>query len=181
MILKKIFFFLSKKEKKKKKKKKRNRWSHWIYRVYSSFNSSLESSARGPFHKRTYDYDQNLIMFIISNSSWFEICFNIFIKNLGRCSYARTFKQNRQFCKLLQSTKILVVVLSDIDCGLFRNWFWLADFEIGLTADVTGQQRMLTPPRHLILPSQLSGARVAPAGYTRFCICLLDYDYLTHF
>jgi hypothetical protein len=29
------------------------------------------------------------------------------------------------------------------------------------TAGVTGQQRMLTPPRHLILPSHLSEVRVA--------------------
>jgi hypothetical protein len=34
-------------------------------------------------------------------------------------------------------------------------------FEMGLTAGVTGQQRMLTPPRHLILLSHLSEVRVA--------------------
>jgi hypothetical protein len=28
-----------------------------------------------------------------------------FMKNLGRCSYSRNFKQNRQFCKFLQSTE----------------------------------------------------------------------------
>jgi hypothetical protein len=33
--------------------------------------------------------------------------------------------------------------------------------EIGLTAGVTGHQRMLTPPRHLIVPLHLSGVRVA--------------------
>jgi hypothetical protein len=34
-------------------------------------------------------------------------------------------------------------------------------FEMGLTAGVTGQHGMLTPPRHLILPSHLSEVRVA--------------------
>ena len=34
-------------------------------------------------------------------------------------------------------------------------------FDYGLTAGVTGQQRMLTPPWHLILPSLLSKVRVA--------------------
>jgi hypothetical protein len=33
-------------------------------------------------------------------------------------------------------------------------------FEMGHTAGVTGRQRMLTPPRHLILPSHLSEVRV---------------------
>ena len=37
----------------------------------------------------------------------------------------------------------------------------------------TGQQRMLTPPQHLILPSHLS---MAVLPYTRTCNCLLDYD-----
>jgi hypothetical protein len=32
---------------------------------------------------------------------------------------------------------------------------------VGLTAGVAGQQRMLTPPWHLILPSHLSKVRVA--------------------
>jgi hypothetical protein len=35
---------------------------------------------------------------------------------------------------------------SDFGCGLFC----LLDPEVGLTVDVTGQQRTLTPPRHLI-------------------------------
>jgi hypothetical protein len=46
-----------------------------------------------------------------------------------------------------------------------------------LKAGVTGQQRMLTPPRHLILPSHLSESVLL---YTRFCNCLLDYDYVLH-
>jgi hypothetical protein len=41
--------------------------------------------------------------------------------------------------------------------------------------DVTGQQRMLTSPRHLILPLHLSGVRVAVHS---ICICLLNYDYV---
>jgi hypothetical protein len=41
---------------------------------------------------------------------------------------------------------------------------------VGLTEGVTGRQVMLTPPRHLILPSH----------YTRFCNCLLDYGYVLH-
>ena len=52
------------------------------------------------------------------------------------------------------------------DCSvnlIWTNWFWLLifEFEVGLTAGVTCQQRMRTPPRHLILPSHLSGIRVA--------------------
>jgi hypothetical protein len=43
------------------------------------------------------------------------------------------------------------------------HWLWLPifEFEVGLTAGVTGQQRILTPPRHLILPSHLSEVPVA--------------------
>ena len=35
----------------------------------------------------------------------------------------------------------------------------LKQYDVWLTAGVTGQQRMLTPPRPLILPSPLSGVR----------------------
>jgi hypothetical protein len=41
----------------------------------------------------------------------------------------------------------------------FRGFFF--KFEEGLTAGVTGQQRMLTPPRHPIVRSHLSEVRVA--------------------
>jgi hypothetical protein len=59
--------------------------------------------------------------------------------------------------------------LTDFDCGIFRSvhLLWTLNlttdiiFEMGLTAGVTGQQGMLTPPRHLILPSHLSKVRVA--------------------
>jgi hypothetical protein len=53
------------------------------------------------------------------------------------------------------------------DCSVYliwTHWFWLpiySVFKVGLTAGVTGQQRMLTPPRHLILPLHLSEVRVA--------------------
>jgi hypothetical protein len=75
---------------------------------------------------------------------------------------------------------------TDFDCGFFclplldsliltagcsihliwTHWIWLLslpifEFEMGLTAGVTGQQGMLTLPRHLILPSHLSEVRVA--------------------
>jgi hypothetical protein len=40
--------------------------------------------------------------------------FNIFIKNLGRCTSARNFKLNHQVCKLLQSTE---------DFGRSRKFF----------------------------------------------------------
>ena len=46
---------------------------------------------------------------------------------------------------------------TDLDYGSYR----LSNLEIGLTAGVTGQQGMLTPPWHLILPSHLSEIRVA--------------------
>ena len=54
----------------------------------------------------------------------------------------------------------------------------ISDFDWGLTAGVTGQQRMLAPPWRLILPS-LCRRFVLP--YTRFCICFfLDYDCIWH-
>jgi hypothetical protein len=59
----------------------------------------------------------------------------------------------------------------DLELSLLR------DKEIGHTEGVAGQQRMLTPPWHLILPSYLSGS-VLP--HTWFGICLLDYDYVWH-
>jgi hypothetical protein len=60
----------------------------------------------------------------------------------------------------------------NVDCRLFRlpdldilhlnfGWFLFSDIEIGNTNGVTGQQKMLTPPWHLILPSYLSGVRIA--------------------
>jgi hypothetical protein len=48
--------------------------------------------------------------------------------------------------------------IPDVDFG----YTFLPDTEIGLTAGVTGQQRMLTSPWHLILPLHLSGVHVAP-------------------
>jgi hypothetical protein len=42
------------------------------------------------------------------------------------------------------------------------------------TAGVTGQQRMLTPPRHLFI------CRGSVLSYIRFSNCLLDYDYELH-
>jgi hypothetical protein len=46
-------------------------------------------------------------------------------------------------------------------CGLLR----LPDLEIGFTANVIGQQRMLTPPRHLIPPLVFPGIHVCPILY----------------
>ena len=51
-------------------------------------------------------------------------------------------------------------------------------FDYGLTAGVTGQQRMLTPPWHLILPSLLSKVRVALHS---ILYVFLDYDYVSYF
>jgi hypothetical protein len=56
-----------------------------------------------------------------------------------------------------------------LDCRLFRYWSSLTDFEIGLTAYVTCQQRMLTSPKHLILPSHLSGC---------VCLCCHTLDFV---
>jgi hypothetical protein len=47
----------------------------------------------------------------------------------------------------------------------------LHDFETRLTAGVTGQQGMLTPPRHLILPLHL---------LELILYLLFDYDYVWH-
>jgi hypothetical protein len=63
--------------------------------------------------------------------------------------------------------------------------FWLfayvlsriPNFDLERTAGVTGQQRMLTPPWHLILRSHLLGSALRN---TWFCICFLDYDYVWH-
>ena len=41
----------------------------------------------------------------------------------------------------------------------------LVAFGMGLTADATGQQGMLTPPRHLIPPPVCPGVRVSPFIY----------------
>ena len=38
---------------------------------------------------------------------------------------------------------------------------FILNFDQGLTAGVTGQQRMLTPPWHLIVLAPLSGVHVA--------------------
>jgi hypothetical protein len=49
----------------------------------------------------------------------------------------------------------------NFDWGIAQQEFFDHFDQVGLTAGVTGQQRMLTPPRHLILPSHLSEVRVA--------------------
>jgi hypothetical protein len=63
-------------------------------------------------------------------------------------------------------------------CLILTHWIWLSIFEMGLTAGVTGQQRMLTPSRHLILPSHF---RRSVLPYTRFCnwIMIAFYTLLT--
>jgi hypothetical protein len=48
---------------------------------------------------------------------------------------------------------------------------------MGLTAGVTGQQGMLTPPLHLILPSHLPKVRVALHSILQLPF---DYDYVLH-
>jgi hypothetical protein len=59
---------------------------------------------------------------------------------------------------------------TDLDYG----WYRLSNVEIGLTAGVTGQQRMLTPPWHLIPPLIYSEVRVRPFSDLYF---LLDLRY----
>jgi hypothetical protein len=44
---------------------------------------------------------------------------------------------------------------------LERSHIFLPDFDWGRTVGVTGRWRMLAPPRHLVLPSRLSGVPVA--------------------
>jgi hypothetical protein len=60
---------------------------------------------------------------------------------------------------LTANISVYLAGLTNFDCGYTE--FDNREFEMGLTAGVTGQQRMLTPPRHLILPSHLSEVRVA--------------------
>jgi hypothetical protein len=50
----------------------------------------------------------------------------------------------------------------DLDYGSYR----LPNLEMGLTVDVTGQQGILTPPRHLILPLIYSEVRVRPVTFS---------------
>ena len=54
------------------------------------------------------------------------------------------------------------------DYGLFR----LPDQDYGLTAGVTGQQGMLTPPRHLIPPLVCPEVRDCPTLVFVFCLGL---------
>jgi hypothetical protein len=57
------------------------------------------------------------------------------------------------------------------------HWIWQPIFEIGLRAGVTGQQRVLTPSRHLILPLQFSEVCVALHS---ILLLPFDYDYVLH-
>jgi hypothetical protein len=53
----------------------------------------------------------------------------------------------------------------------------MPNFDQGRTAGVTRQQRMLTPPWHLILLSHFSGVRVALQSILNL---LFDFDYVLH-
>jgi hypothetical protein len=65
-------------------------------------------------------------------------------------------------CGFFRSTWLDLPILT-ADCSVQLIWTLISifEFEVRLTADVTGQQRMLTPPRHLILPLHLSEVCVA--------------------
>jgi hypothetical protein len=75
----------------------------------------------------------------------------------------------------------------NVVCSVYLIWtYWIWTFdnsfclilEIGLTAGVTDLQRMLVPPRYLILPLQLSGS-VLPGTW----LCILTFGLwlrLTH-
>jgi hypothetical protein len=52
----------------------------------------------------------------------------------------------------------------------------LHNFNYGLMAGVTGQQWILTPPSHLILPSLLSGVHVAL--HSTLYLFYGDYDHV---
>jgi hypothetical protein len=60
---------------------------------------------------------------------------------------------------------------TDLDYG----WYRLSNVEIGLTAGVTGQQGMLTPPWHLIPPLIYSEVRVRPFSDLYFLLDLRDW------
>jgi hypothetical protein len=66
------------------------------------------------------------------------------------------FSRSAWLCSTILSAKCSVHLI-------WTHWFWLPifEFEVGLTAGVTGRQRILTPPRHLILPLHLLEVRVA--------------------
>jgi hypothetical protein len=57
----------------------------------------------------------------------------------------------------------------------YRLWLPILKFEMGLTAGVTGQQRMLTSPKHLIPPPVFPGVRVSPCVYLT-CISYLNFE-----
>ena len=54
------------------------------------------------------------------------------------------------------SMNMLLLIKTDFDYGLLR----LSDLDYWLTAGVTGQQGMLTPPRHLVPSLVYPGVRV---------------------
>jgi hypothetical protein len=79
-------------------------------------------------------------------------------------------------CELFHSTCLNSPILI-VDCSvhlIWTHWFWspILEFEVGLTADVTGRQRMFTPPRHYRI------CRRSVLPYTRFCNCVLNYAYV---
>ena len=53
-----------------------------------------------------------------------------------------------------------IVIVKQFFTRCFDYGFLLTDQDYGLTAGVTGQQRMFTPPWYLILHSRLSEVRV---------------------
>jgi hypothetical protein len=79
----------------------------WL-RLLIMITPSLMSKSRARFTTGTTirpKFNYFHFFFFFYNSSGFENGFNLFIDNLGICSYTRNFKPNRRFCKLLQSTE----------------------------------------------------------------------------
>jgi hypothetical protein len=62
--------------------------------------------------------------------------------------------------RFFRSTWLDSPILS-ADCSVLKPKLDTSIYEVGLTAGVTGQQRMITPPKHLILPLHLLEVGVA--------------------
>jgi hypothetical protein len=72
-------------------------------------------------------------------------------------------------CGFLPSARsdALILTASSAVHLIETHWFWLMAFvfKMGLTVGATGQQGMLTPPRHLIPPLAGPRVRVSPFIY----------------
>jgi hypothetical protein len=68
-----------------------------------NFVTFIGHPSRGPFHWKTYDYVQNLIVYYFLSQVHLKIVLIFCMKKLRRCTYARNFKRNHRICKPVTS------------------------------------------------------------------------------